>query len=79
MDTNELQVKLRKYQEALMDMVNQNCRSRIHDGFVTNGAISAHEEAFWLLEEDGLIKHISLSEYELQYDKLTALTDGERE
>ena len=48
--------KLREYQEALMDMVNQHCRAD-HDLYcdlIWDAALSANEDAIALLERDGL-------------------------
>lgn len=70
---------LREYQEALMDMVNQHCRveSDPYCDVMSDMALSANEDTFWLLERDGLITRLpgKIERWRLNWDAVTKETE----
>lgn len=73
----ELRKKLWQYQDAVMDMVNQHCRAsyKSDENVMSDMALSANEDTFYLLEKDGLIKRLpgKYERYRLNWDLLAEL------
>lgn len=53
-------VKQNRYEllECLVDVINQSCQTKVENGtfYVCDMALSAYEDAFFLLEKYGIIK-----------------------
>lgn len=62
--------------ESLVDMVNQHCQSKVADNkdfYVDHACLSANEDAFYVLEQLGLLKMVNGREGILSFDTDSAI------